>query len=331
MKRLLVIIILALMFIGMGLITYSENQIEQQLPISQKTLYRVDSGSSFNKVLVDLEQRDWLEHKFWLKLYAKLNPQITGIKAGTYQIPANASLKQLFAILVSGAEHQFSITFVEGSTFKEWLNQLAETQHIHFTLADMDREQILKLLTKDYQHPEGLFFPDTYSFTAGSKDIDILKQAHQRMLKELADSWQNKAKDLPYNNSYEALIMASMIEKETAQIDEQPLIAAVFITRLAKNMRLQTDPTIIYGLGDRYTGDITYANMREKTAYNTYRINGMPPTPIAMPGKSAIEASLHPANSKYLYFVSKGNGEHYFSTTLKEHNKAVDKYIRGKK
>lgn len=314
----------------MGLVAFSENQIEQQVPISQKTLYRVDVGSSFNKVLVDLEQRDWLENTFWLKLYAKLNPQITDIKAGTYQIPANVSVKQLFSLLVSGVEHQFSITFVEGSTFKELLNLLAETQHIRFTLADMNRDQILNLLTQDYQHPEGLFFPDTYSFTAGSKDIDILKQAHQRMLQELAESWQNKAKDLPYNSAYEALIMASMVEKETAQIYEQPLIAAVFISRLAKNMRLQTDPTIIYGLGDRYTGDITYANIREKTAYNTYRIHGMPPTPISMPGKSAIEASLHPANSQYLYFVSKGNGEHHFSTTLKEHNRAVDKYIRGK-
>lgn len=330
MKRILVGLMLMLFVISASGYFFTKQQIISPLNVSETTLYTVKSGTTFNQMLNDLRKRDWLKRPLWIKLYSKIEPRLTQIKAGTYQVSPNIGLLSFIQLINEGKEHQFKVTFVEGSTFKEWLAQLSKTEHLKHTLVDKSDQQILKELNITFNHPEGLFFPDTYQFTAGSNDKDILNKAHQRMMFELESSWQNKANKLPYKNSYEALIMASLIEKETAKLSEQPLISAVFITRLAKKMRLQTDPTIIYGLGERYTGDITYANLREKTPYNTYRINGMPPTPIAMPGKSALEASMHPADSPYLYFVSKGNGEHKFSTTLKEHNIAVNKYIRGK-
>ncbi|WP_371189207.1 endolytic transglycosylase MltG [Thalassotalea maritima] len=317
-----------------GAITYIYVQMNthmlRTLPIQGEELYSLSSGKSYNYLLNDFKVKGYIDSTFYYRLYGKLNPEQTRLKSGAYRLSEGMTMLDVLQVLLSGKEAQFKITFIEGTTFKDWLHLLSERQHIKQTLEGLDEKQVLAQITSKFDHPEGLFFPDTYVYTVGSKDIDILQQAYQRMERELARSWQTRSEKLPYKSSYEALIMASLIEKETGKLAEQPLIASVFISRLRKGMRLQTDPTIIYGLGDRYTGDITYANIREKTAYNTYQIDGLPPTPIAMPGKSAIEASMHPANSDYLYFVSKGNGEHYFSTSLQEHNRAVNKYIRGK-
>ena len=330
MWRIIIAIASAIAVAIAGLMFYANSSVNKTLNINESTLYTVEAGVSYNHLLSDFKKRGFIDSRLAYRVHAKLNPKQVALKAGTFEFVPNMSMAELLLLIQSGVEHQFKITFVEGTTFKEWLIQLAETDHIQQTLADKTPLQIVQLIDSEAKHPEGLFFPDTYLFTVGTSDIDILRKAYKRMDKELQQSWQNKAQGLPYKNAYEALIMASLIEKETGQLKEQPLIAAVFINRLAKKMRLQTDPTIIYGLGDRYTGDITYANIREKTAYNTYKINGLTPTPIAMPGKSAIEAALHPVKSDYLYFVSKGNGEHYFSKTLREHNNAVNKYIRGK-
>ncbi len=314
-----------------SVIFYGYWQVKQPLPIQSPVLYTIESGKSFHHVLKDLKKRQWISSRFAYRVYAKLNPELVHIKAGTYQLQENMSFVSIMRLFTQGNEYQFSITFVEGTTFKEWRMQLENSEFIKHTIAEKSDQHILTLLNSRYNHPEGLFFPETYAYTAGTKDIEVLRQAYNKMSQQLQQSWQNKSTKAPYKTPYEALIMASIIEKETGQVSEQPVISSVFKNRLKKRMRLQTDPTIIYGLGDRYTGDITYANIREKTAYNTYQIAGLPPTPIAMPGKSAIEAALNPADTDYLYFVSKGNGEHYFSKTLSEHNKAVKRYIKGAK
>ncbi|MDN3652726.1 endolytic transglycosylase MltG [Thalassotalea ponticola] len=314
-----------------GVFHYVSSALQAPLQLTQSSLYTVDRGQTYHAVINDMQQRGWINSTLPFRIYAKVFADRTRIKSGTYQLSRNDNMVHLLAMMRDGREAQFKITFVEGSTFGQWLQQLQASEHITQSIGSMSHKQILQLLSSEFDHPEGLFFPDTYQYTAATKDIDILRQAHTRMLNVLNASWQQRVDGLPYKTAYEALIMASLIEKETAKVSEQPLIASVFVSRLKKGMRLQTDPTIIYGLGDRYTGDITYANLREKTAYNTYRIDGLPPTPIAMPGESAIQASVKPAQSDYLYFVSKGNGEHYFSKTLQEHNRAVDKYIRGKK
>jgi UPF0755 protein len=293
-------------------------------------LFTVEKGATIQRLHRHFKLNQWFDNKLALWLLIKIKPELAHIKSGTYQIDSSYSLISLLTLFTSGKEHQFSIVFVEGSTLKQWLNQLANSEPLIKTLTDVPVEEIGKKLGISGDNPEGQFFPDTYLYSANSTDFDILQRAHQRMNKVLMEKWEQRDLGLPYESPYEALIMASIIEKETAIVAEQPLISSVFVNRLAKKMRLQTDPTIIYGLGERYQGDIKFSHIREKTPYNTYRIDGLPPTPIAMPGLSAIEASLRPAVSGYYYFVAKGNGEHYFSETLAEHNKAVAKYQLGK-
>ncbi len=304
--------------------------INKALPIEHPELFTVISGESLNGISAKLRDKGWLENRFWIRAYVRLNPQYTQLKAGTYQINANASALELLQLFISGKEHQFSVTFIEGTTIKEWLALLAKQPKVKHTLDYDNIKQAITALTKklniDGQNPEGWFFPDTYAYTDNTSDITILSRAHQVMKKHLDNLWQSRAEPLPYQTPYQALIMASIVEKESAQLSEKPVIASVFVNRLYKKMRLQTDPTVIYGLGDRYQGDITRKHLREKTAYNTYRINGLPPTPIAMPGLAALEAVMQPASTDYFYFVSQGNGHHVFSKTLVEHNRAVAKY-----
>jgi len=218
------------------------------------------------------------------------------------------------------------VTLVEGLTFKNFLETLSKQEKIDIALTDKSFAEIKNFLKLDIEHPEGWFYPDTYQYVSGISDADILLQAHKRMQRVLAEEWEKRAKDLPYKTAYEALIMASIIEKETGVAYERPEIAGVFVRRLQKGMRLQTDPTIIYGLGDSYKGNIRRKHLRQPTPYNTYVINGLPPTPIAMPARAAINAALNPAPGKTLFFVAKGDGSHQFSETLAQHNKAVQKY-----
>ena len=302
-----------------------------ELIMEEESFLHVSPGISVSSFANQLVQKKWLTTPFWLKAYGRVFPEQVNIKAGTYLIKADTTLAQLIVTLVKGQEYQFSITFIEGTRFQDALKQLAEHPHIKHSLEGKTIAEIAKTLGIKQSNPEGWLFPDTYAFTAGTQDLMLLQRAYVNMQKQLSQLWQQRADNLPYKSAYEALIMASIIEKETSYIAEQPIISSVFVNRLRKRMRLQTDPTIIYGLGDRYKGDITRAHLREKTLYNTYRINGLPPTPIALVGLSAIHAALNPKQSDYFYFVSDGDGKHVFSKTLAEHNRAVRRYLKTQK
>lgn len=327
LRKTIIVFVTLLIFSVFALVKVIDYQLEKPLMLSQPQFITLASGTNFGTFTRQLLELDAIDSSFWLKSYVRLFPKQGQIKAGTYQISPKMNSKQLLALLRAGKEHQFSITFIEGSIFKEWLLILKSHPKVVQTLTSTDYYTVAKQLGLKDKFPEGLFFPDTYLFTANTRDVDILKRAMFKMESLLTQEWENRDDNLPYDSPYQALIMASIIEKESGQHAEHQLISSVFVNRLHKNMRLQTDPTVIYGLGDRYQGDIKRAHLKEKTAYNTYRINGLPPTPIAMPGQSAIHAAMHPELTDYYYFVSQGNGKHIFSTNLEEHNQAVTKYI----
>lgn len=312
-----------------------EQQMAASIKLSQPQLLTLKKGSSIGSFSKQLVNQGWISNRFWLRNYIRLHPAMAQLKAGTYQVKAGTPLLNLIEQLVAGKEHQFTVTFIEGSTFVQWLSLLTQQKNLVQTLSEKSTAQISSALgiknTVKANNPEGLFFPDTYAYTAGTTDLMILQWALMRMQNKLAALWHSRAQDLPYQDAYQALVMASIIEKETGQREEQGLIASVFINRLRKRMRLQTDPTVIYGLGSRYQGDIKRIHLRQFTPYNTYRINGLPPTPIAMPGISAIAAALQPDISDYFYFVSQGNGYHVFSTNLSQHNAAVARFQLTKK
>ena len=256
------------------------------------------------------------------------------LQAGDYTLNKNVSPYQLMLSLNHGKSTQGSITFIEGKTFKQMRAKLAKKDSVKTTIADLNDAEIMRVVGKGEKHAEGLFFPDTFYFNRGTTDVVLLKRSYEIMQTKLAEAWANRASGLPYKDSYEALIMASIVEKETGKANERPEIAGVFLNRLRIGMRLQTDPTVIYGIGDKYDGNIRRKDLTTDTIYNTYTRDGLPPTPIAMPGLASIEAALHPEKTKALYFVGKGDGSHQFSNSLVEHNRAVAKYqliLRRKK
>ena len=240
------------------------------------------------------------------------------------------SLVQAPDDMVTGRVRQYSLTLVEGWSFRDFLKALSDHEAIDHTLKDVAYDDVMAALGHDGQHPEGRFFPDTYFIHRNTRDVDLLNRAYQQMERHLNMLWSERDDDLPFKTPYEALIMASIVEKESAVPEERPVIAGVFINRLRKGMRLQTDPTVIYGLGESYDGDIRFRDLRTDTPYNTYTRKGLTPTPIAMPGTGALKAVMHPADTEYLYFVATGDGsgQHVFSSTLEQHEKAVDKYQR---
>lgn len=305
-----------------------KSTLDKPVLIEQQTFITVKTGTSFRRLLTQLSDDKIMALSPWLRWVGYLEPTLTDIKAGTYAIKPQATLQSVLTMITEGKEYQYAITLVDGERFSEWRELLQADPHLKHTSDGMTQTQISTAIGIDNDKVEGYFLPNTYHFTAGTSDISILKRAHVAMMKELDLAWQQRAKDSPLKTPYQALIMASIIEKETAVASERGLVASVFMNRLRANMPLQTDPTVIYGMGDKYHGNITKKDLRTPTAYNTYTMRGLPPTPIAMPSKAAIMAAVDPDNSDFYYFVADGKGGHKFSTTLVEHNRAVRAYLK---
>lgn len=296
--------------------------------VLQDEVMEVDirSGSSLRGISAQLVEQGVLSESWSFVLLVRLLGKAGEVKAGNYLIESGSTPYDLFVTITSGKTTQAGITFIEGWTFQQMRDAMMKNDAIKHVSIPYTDEQILQNIGATEKHPEGLFFPDTYYFSKGMTDLQILERAYRAMQGRLSSAWQQREAGLPYKTPYEALIMASIIEKETGRADERKTIAGVFVNRLRIGMRLQTDPTVIYGMGESFNGNIRRKDLQTDTAYNTYTRNGLPPTPIAMPGLASVEAALHPAKTKALYFVGKGDGSHMFSSTLAEHNRAVVKY-----
>jgi peptidoglycan lytic transglycosylase G len=288
--------------------------------------FTVRTGASLKSVSRSLAA-DGLFHEgesFWI--LARVLGKSGAIQAGTYRLDKPLTPLELLDKLARGDVLLAELRFIEGTTLRQWLAQLAHEPKVRQTLADKPESEIRALLGLGDQSPEGWLFPDTYRFAPGASDADILKRAHAAMKKRLGEAWAARDATLPLKSPYEALILASIVEKETGVAAERPIIASVFVNRLRRGMRLQTDPTVIYGIGEKFDGNIRRRDLTTDTPWNTYTRDGLPPTPIAMPGAGSLAAVSAPAQSEYLYFVGKGDGTHQFSRTLEEHNRGVAKY-----
>jgi UPF0755 protein len=297
---------------------------------SNAEVLTIPRGSTLSEVARDLADRGWVPNTLYFIVLAYREGKQDALKTGEYELRNRMLPAELLTLIASGRSVQFPVTLIEGQTFREAVAGLADAGPFQIELAGLDDAEIMARVGIDAEHPEGWLFPDTYLFPRGTTDTAILARAHGRMQQVLAEEWAERDADLPLETPYEALILASVIEKETAVAAERPAIAGVFVRRLRQGMKLQTDPTVIYGLGEDYDGNITRADLRRETPYNTYVIQGLPPTPIALPGREAIHAALHPLAGDALYFVSRGDGSHHFSATLDEHNCAVRHYQLGR-
>ena len=289
---------------------------------------RIPSGTPFHRVVAELGNRGLLDKPFLLRWYAGATGDAKRVRAGEYQITAGTTSVTLLAKLVAGDVYLHQITIVEGSRFAEVLTALRA--HPAIAATALDGAAIMNALGAPGVHPEGQFFPDTYRFPYGTSDLDVLRLAHEALVARLQEAWRNRSPDLLLKTDYEALILASIIEKETSLPSERKVIAGVFLERLRRNMRLQTDPTVIYGLGSAFDGDLRSQDMDRDTPYNTYTRAGLPPTPIALPGAGSIEAAVAPEITGALDFVAtgRGDGSHDFSATYEEHEQALREYLR---
>ena len=297
---------------------------------SEETIIIIESGTSLGSASRLLKKQNILANTWSFKLLAYARGDSRGIKVGEYRIEKNITQRRLLDQLVSGKVIEYPLVIIEGRNFRELLAALEVAPKLEKLLIGKSDSEIMRALGQDGVHPEGRFYPDTYLYSVGDSDLSILKRAFAKMEQTLQSEWQGRDPEVPLSDPYEALILASIIEKETGQSGERPMISGVFVNRLRKRMRLQTDPTVIYGMGLRYRGNIRLNDLKKDTPYNTYTRGGLPPTPIAMPGIKAIHAALHPLETKALFFVARGDGSHVFSDTLKQHNNAVIKYQMGR-
>lgn len=330
-KRLLRYFLLLIAIAGLatfGAYMEFESYLDEPLPITSTVMVDVRPGTSMNQVALQLADQVALTRPRLFSLWARYHGFDTGLRAGEYELVTGMSPRSALAHLMSGRSVQYPVTFIEGTTSRQALETLWQSNKLQITMQGRSDAEILSALQSSHASLEGALYPDTYFYTAGDTDLSILRRAAERLNDVLAEEWRNRAPDLPYANPYEALIMASIIEKESGLNSEREQIAGVFVRRLQREMRLQSDPTVIYGIGDSYDGNIRRVDLDTTTPYNTYRIDGLPPTPIALAGRDALHAALHPNNDDTsLYFVARGDGGHQFSNTLEEHNAAVRQYL----
>lgn len=294
----------------------------------QDIYYELAPGTSLAQAAKDFEHMHLIKHPYWFILFTQLEGKSGNLQAGEYLFPKGATAGTVLNMLVQGLVIQRSQAIIEGWNITQTMQSINKNPYLKHSLKQVPADKLLATLGYPAGPAEGMFYPDTYLFSRGVEDKVILKKAYTKMQAILAKEWQNRAADLPYKTAYQALVAASLIEKETAITDEKPLVAGVIALRLKKGMPLQIDPTVIYGMGVSYTGNITRKDLGKDTPYNTYTRRGLPPTPIAMPSESSIYAALHPDLQGYLYFVAKGDGSHQFSKTLRQQNKAVRAYLR---
>ena len=318
-------LILAVLAVG-GAAWKTRHALDQPLQVSSETLVEVPSGSTPGRMFNRLEADGLLDDAWWLRLYWRFNLEGEPLHTGEYRLTPGMSVRDMLGVWARGEVVQYSLTLVEGWNFHQVRTALARQEKLQQTLANLSDADVMDKLGHPGVFPEGRFFPDTYKFTRGMTDVELLDLAYKRLDEVLAQEWRERDDDLPYSDPYQALIMASMVEKETGVPQERAEIAGVFVRRLRTGMLLQTDPTVIYGMGERYAGRLTRADLKQPTPYNTYVIAGMPPTPIAMVGREAIHAALHPLAGSSLYFVARGDGSHVFSDDLDAHNNAVREY-----
>ncbi|MDP8161971.1 endolytic transglycosylase MltG [Pasteurella skyensis] len=325
-KKLCFILLLVILTLCAG--TYHYFQVIGAPINKTEPLFVVKKGMTSKQLSSVLIQDRVVESSPLLPYIIRFNPKFKYFKAGVYSLKNINTLTDLLVHLNNGAEIQLSLSLIEGKSFQVWRQKIEQAPYLSHTLKDKSEAEIAKLLGIPHQKLEGWFAPNTYHYAPHSTDLALLKRIYQQQQQILEQAWQSRDKKLPLRSPYEMLILASIVEKETGKAAERPQVASVFINRLRLKMKLQTDPTVIYGMGDKYQGNIRKKDLRQATAYNTYVIDGLPPTPIAMPSESAINAVAHPDNTPYLYFVADGSGGHKFSRTLKEHNRAVRKYVK---
>ena len=339
MKKFFVFLLILLLILGgVGFWGYQKltEFVDTPVNVTQDQLLTIERGTTGSKLAALLEQEKILEHADLLPWLLKLQPQLNKVKAGTYSLTGVKTLQDLLDMLNSGKEAQFSVKFIEGKTFKEWRKNLENAPHLKQTLQGKTDKEIMALLdipavakaVYEWNNIDGWLYPDTYNYTPNSTDLELLKRSTTRLQKALDKAWNERDENLPLEDPYQMLILASIVEKETGIAAERPQVASVFINRLKANMKLQTDPTVIYGMGENYTGNIRKKDLETITPYNTYMIEGLPPTPIAMVSESALQAVAHPAKTDFYYFVADGSGGHKFTRNLNEHNKAVQEYLR---
>lgn len=330
MKRLLAFAVLVAVLVTGGLWLDYRHAIDSPLANRETVYFEVTKGQSLPAIAEALRERGLTDRPRWFRLLAWAEKASSRLKYGEYEIPPHTTPRQLLALFASGKVRHFSATFVEGWSFRQMAEALNRQTALSHHIEGKSPREIMGMIDAPGEDAEGRFFPDTYFFTRGTDDLELLRRAYRKMQAVLAEEWRGRAQDSPLRNPYEALILASIVEKESALAEERPRIAGVFSRRLARAMPLQTDPSVIYGMGESYAGNIRKEDLLRDTPFNTYTRTGLPPTPICMPGIEALRAALHPEQGDSLYFVARGGGGHVFSKTLAEHNKAVDQLQKNR-